>query len=178
MFDSTYVSTTIPLGPAEAATVADHWHRRLAQTAKASRFVRGADRLWLAPELGPVEADRFGVRRAPGILWVGGLPVPIEFELTVWSATTTVLAIRPRGRTPLFGVGRYTTTAHRALEYVAQSFLITRECLSVRTEPYRSVKDALLERKFQWPAPTVPSPSVFPRPQPVPEAPRVTAGSR
>jgi hypothetical protein len=179
MFETAYISRTLPVGPAEAATLADDWQRRLGETARGSRFIRYVDRLWLSRELGPVEADRLGVRRAEGLLWVGGLPVPVEFELSVWSSTATTLAIRPRCPWPLARCGRYAAAAYRALEDVAQSLLITRECRSARAESYRTVREILLERKFQWPARTVPEPVPFPRLSPVEEeSPRVAAASR
>jgi hypothetical protein len=179
MFDTTYISRNLPFSPAEAATVADEWHRRLGETAKGGRFLRCADRLWLSTELGPVDTDRLGVRRAEGLLWVSGLPVPIEFEMSVWSTTATTLAIRPRGQWSVARSGRYAAAAGRALDEVAQSFLITRQCRSARAESYRAVRDILLDRKFQWPARTVPEPVPFPRFSPVKEeSPRVAAASR
>jgi hypothetical protein len=179
MFDTAYISRKLPVSPAEAATLADEWHRRLGQSTPGSRFIRYADRLWLSTELGPVDSDRLGVRQAAGLLWVGGLPVPIEFEMSVWSTTTTTLAIRPRGTWPVIRPRRYAATAYRALEHVTQSFLITRECRSARAESYRAVRDVLLERKFQWPGRTVPDPAPFPRPsQAEEESPRVRAVSR
>jgi len=176
MFDTAYVSRNLPVCPAEAATIADEWHRRLGETAKGSRFIRCADRLWLRTELSPVDGDRLGVRRAAGILWVGGRPRAIEFELSVWSTTATTVAIRTRSTRSVIRSRRYAVTAYRALEDVAQSFLITRECRNARADSYRTVRDILLERKFQWPARTVPEPAPFPRPSPVEEkSPRVAA---
>jgi hypothetical protein len=179
MIDTAYISRNISLCPAEAATVADEWHGRLGQTAKSRRFIRCADRLWLSTELDGVDSDLDVVRHASGLLWVGTRPVAIEFEMSVWSSTVTTLAIRPKSRSSVIFSERYATTAHRALEYVVQSFMITRECRSARAEAYRSVRDTLLERKFEWPARTVPQPTPFPRPSQVEEeSPRVTAASR
>ena len=178
MFDTTYISRNIPFCPAEAATIADEWHRRLGETVKGSRFIRCADRLWLSTEMSRVDASRLGVRHAAGLLWVGGFPVPVEFELTAWSTTATTVAIRPRSTTTVISSGRYAAAAYRALEDVAQSFLITREGRSARADSYRSVRDMLLERKFQWPARTVPAPVPFLRSSPAKESPRVTVASR
>jgi hypothetical protein len=177
MSDTAYISRNVPLCPAEAATIADEWHRRLGETAKGTRFIRCADRLWLSTELSPVDSDRLGVRRASGILWVGGRPVPIEFELSAWSTTATTMAIRPRTTRPVFRSERYATTAYRALEIVAQSFMITRECRSVKADSYRTVRDILLDRKFEWPARTDRVRFPFPS-HAVEESPPVPAGSR
>lgn len=179
MIDTAYITRNISWCPAEAATVADEWHRRLCETAKSGRFIRGVDRLWLSTELGGVDSERLVVRRALGLLWVGRRPVPVEFEMSAWSTTATTVAIRPRSQSSVIFSERYATTAHRALEYVVQSLMITRECRSARAEAYRSVRETLLERKFEWPARTVPQPTPFPRPSQVEEEPpRVTAASR
>ena len=152
MSDTAYISRNISLCPAEAATLADEWHGRLGETAKSTRFIRCANRLWLSTELGGVDSDHLVVRHAAGILWVGTRPVPIEFEMSVWSSTVTTVAIRPRSRSSVIFSERYATAAHRALEYVVQSLMITRECRSARAGAYRSVRDTLLARKFEWPA--------------------------
>ena len=118
------------------------------------------------------------MRHAPGLLWVGGFPVPVEFE------TDGLVDHGDHGghQAPghhdgdLFRALR--RAAYRALEDVAQSFLITREGLNARADSYRSVRDMLLERKFQWPARMVPAPVPFLRPSPAKESPRVTAASR
>jgi hypothetical protein len=180
MSDTAYISRNISLCPAEAATVADEWHGRLVETAKSSRFIRCANRLWLSTEMGGVDSDHLVVRHASGILWVGTRPVSVEFEMSVWSTTATTLAIRPRSQSSVIFSERYATTAHRALEYVVQSFMITRECRSARADAYRSVRETLLERNFEWPpARTVPQPTPFPRPSQVEEeSPRVAAGNR
>jgi hypothetical protein len=178
MSDTAYISRNLSVCPAEAATLADEWQRRLGETAKGSRFIRYGNRLWLSSELSPIDGDRLGVRRATGLLWVAGRPRRIEFEMTVWSTTTTTLAIRPRSPKPVvFSLG-YAAAAYRALEDVSQSLLITRECLNARADSYRSVREILLDRKFEWPARAVPDPAPFPRPAPVEEgSPRVTAAS-
>jgi hypothetical protein len=179
MSDTAYISRNVTVCPAEAASLADEWQRRLGETAKGSRFIRSADRLWLRTELRPVDSNRLGVRQAQGLLWVGGRPVRIEFELTAWSTTETTVAIRPRGLRPVTGSQRFGAAAGRALDEVIQSLLITRECLSARADSYRSVRETLMERKFQWPAATVAEPVPFPRPGKVEEESlRVTAGSR
>jgi hypothetical protein len=101
--DTAYISKNLPLSPAEAAAIADHWHGRLDEATMRSHYVRGADRLWLGAELRRVHAARSQVRQAPGILWVGGLPVPVEFEISAWSTTETTLAIRPRALVSVVG---------------------------------------------------------------------------
>jgi hypothetical protein len=152
MFDTAYVSKTLPLGPAEAAGIADLWHWGLDEISVGSRFVRAVDRLWLGGELCAVSPDPSAIRHTPGILWVWGWPVRIEFEVAAWSATATTVAIRPVGRTPVTSTGRYARAAYRAVERVTQSLTLTQEHTVARSASFRSVRDVLLDRKFQWPA--------------------------
>jgi hypothetical protein len=120
MFDTAYVSRTLPLCPTEAAGIADLWHWGLDEISVGSRFVRAVDRLWLGGELSSVSPDPSAIRHTPGILWVCGRPVRVEFEIAAWSATATTVAIRPVGRASVTSTGRYARAAYRAVERVAR----------------------------------------------------------
>ncbi|HXQ62629.1 MAG TPA: hypothetical protein VN796_09865 [Acidimicrobiales bacterium] len=153
MFDTAYVSKKIPLCPVEAAAVTDLWHRSLNETSIGSRYVRGTRYLWMGRELSSSGPEGSALRHTPGVLFVLGRPVRIEFELTEWSATETTVAIRPRAGASIIRTERYASAALRALDGVAEALAWAQA--SARTPvPVRSVSDALLERKLQWPART------------------------
>jgi hypothetical protein len=150
MFDTAYISENLPIGPAEAAAIADVWHGRLGETATRSHYVRGAERLWLGAELQRVSADRFGVRQVPGILWVHGLPVRVELEMSVWTSGVTTMAIRPRGRFSIAGPG-YVEAAYRAVRDIARCLMETKESVETKQASYRTVAETVSERTFAWP---------------------------
>lgn len=152
MFDTTYVSKTLPLCPTEAAGIADLWHWGLDEISVGSRFVRAVDRLWVGAELSSVSPDPSAIRHTAGILWVCGRPVRVEFEIATWSATATTVAIRPVGRASIASTGRYARAAYRAVERVTQSLMLTHEHTEARSASFRAVRDVLLDRTFQWPA--------------------------
>jgi hypothetical protein len=162
MFATTYISQKVPFAPAEAAAIADLWHARLGET-RWSHYVRGADRLWLGAELSRVHADRSGIREAPGILWVRGLPVPISFELSVWSTGMTSMAIRPRGRVPIVSRPSYDDAAYDALQNIARCFADTKESVATTKASYRAITETVLDRTFAWP--TVSGPTSSRRPK-------------
>ncbi len=151
MFDTAYISENLPLCPAEAAAIADVWHGGLGETTTWSHYVRGAERLWLGAELQRVGADRFGVRQVPGILWVRGLPVRIEFEMSAWSTGVTTMAIRPRGRLSIAGRSGYVEAAYRAVRDIARCFMETKESVETKQASSRAVTETVSERTFAWP---------------------------
>ncbi len=153
MFDTAYVSKKLPLCPAEAAEVTDRWHRSLNETSVGSRYVRGTRYLWVGRDLDVDSPDPMSLRHTPGVLFVLGRPVRVEFELMEWSTTETTLAIRPRAGASIIRTERYATAALRALEGVVEA-MATETTVAARIPSARSVSDALLERKLQWPART------------------------
>jgi len=156
MFDTAYVSKKLPLCPAEASEVTDRWHRSLNETSVGSRYVRGTRYLWVGRDLSADSPDPVSLRHTPGVLFVLGRPVRVEFEVSQWSATETTLSIRPRAGASIIRTDRYATAALRALDGVAEAMAQT-ESVAPALAPapaVRSVSDALLERKLQWPART------------------------
>ncbi|HEY5250344.1 MAG TPA: hypothetical protein VIJ09_01705 [Acidimicrobiales bacterium] len=101
-----------------------------------------------------IHADRLGIRQTPGILWVRGLPGPIEFELSVWSPTVTTMAIRPRGLVSMVGRPSYHAAAYRAVQNIARCFVDTKESVETLKASYRAVTETVLDRTFTWPTPS------------------------
>jgi len=153
MFDSDYISKNIPLCPTEASGITDLWHRQLGEVSVGSRFVRAADRLWLSGEVRPGAHDQWPIRHIPGILWVRGRPVRVEFEISAWSATTTTVALRPQGWASIIDSERFGEAAYRAVEKVAGSLMVTHEVTLARTASFRSVRDVLVQGTFPLPDP-------------------------
>jgi hypothetical protein len=163
MFDAAYISENLPFCPAETAAIADLWHGRLDEANTWSHSVRATDRLWLGAELRRVTDDRFGIRQTPGILWVGGLPVRISFELSVWSTGMTTMAIRPRGRASIAGGPSYVAAADRALRDITRAFVATRDSVGATKPSYRAVTETVSERTFAWPTPSGATSSLRPK---------------
>jgi hypothetical protein len=166
MFDTAYISKKLPLCPAEAAGITDLWHRSLEETSIGSRYVRASRGLWVGAEMSSESSDPYSVRHSAGVLFVLGRPVRIELEIAQWSETETTVAIRPRAGMSILGTERYATAADRALEAVVEALARTKASASARTSSYRTVRDALLDRKFQWPARTGRDSVPFPAPVP------------
>jgi hypothetical protein len=166
MFDTAYISKKLPLSPAEAGGITDLWHHSLEETSIGSRYVRASRGLWVGVEMSSESPDPYSVRHSPGVLFVLGRPVRIDFEIAQWSETETTVAIRPRAGMSILGTERYATAAHRALEAVVEALAQTKASASARTTSYRTVRDALLDRKFQWPARTGRDSVPFPSPVP------------
>ncbi len=162
MFDTAYVSKKLPLCPAEAAEVTDRWHRSLNETSVGSRYVRGTRYLWVGRDLSADSPDPDSLRHTPGVLFVLGRPVRVEFEVSQWSATETTLAIRPRAGASIIRTDRYAAAALRALDGVAEAMGHAESVAAAPARAVRSVSDAMLERKLHWPART--ERDVFPFP--------------
>lgn len=166
MSDTAYTSKKLPLCPAEAGGITDLWHHGLEETSIGSRYVRAGRGLWLGAEMSTESPDPYSVRHSPGVLFVLGRPVRIEFEIAQWSETETTVAIRPRAGMSILRTDRYAAAADRALEAVVEALGQTKASATARTTSYRTVRDALLDRKSQWPARTGRDSVPFPAPVP------------
>jgi hypothetical protein len=81
--------------PAAVDTAVAEWHRSLPHVSLARSFVRLGPRFWLATQPQVASADRHQLYAVRGILWIGGWPIRVILECSMWSATLSQVAIRP-----------------------------------------------------------------------------------
>jgi hypothetical protein len=117
MFDTVYISKTLPLPVEEAASVVDHWHMRLTRACRGLPFLRAGRHLWMKPDLRGPTADPFALRRGRGVVWVGIRPVRVEFELVSLPGSASV-AFFPCSLSPIVESRRYEKAIHGALDDV------------------------------------------------------------
>jgi hypothetical protein len=117
MFDTVYISKTLPLPVEEAGRVVDRWHSRLGRACRGLPFLRAGRRLWITPCLQGPTTDPFVLRRGRAVLWVGIRPVRVEFELVSVPGTASV-AFFPRSLPPVIESGRYERAIHKAVDDV------------------------------------------------------------
>ena len=120
MLDPAFVSTMWGMHPSHAQGAIGEWHQDLPHAMWTRGYVRFGRRLWLATEPRPGSSDPLQLFEVPGVLWLGR-PIPVCLECSIWSATTTELAIRPRHLAWPVGTERYSKRIAKLLEDVMAS---------------------------------------------------------
>jgi hypothetical protein len=123
MSTSAYISRRLNLCPTEANAAITAWHRSLSRASNAKRFVRLPRGLWLATEPDRSSLDPLRVYAVPGVLWIGGRPLRIELEFTMWSSDACEAAIRPSGLAWPVHTQRYARRVTALLEGVVDSLV-------------------------------------------------------
>jgi hypothetical protein len=134
---TTHISIPLPLSPSAASEATDAWQRRQPRLWRRSHLVRASRHLWLRHELEGGGADPAQLRRASGVLWHRARPIRVELQLSVWSDSTTTMAVRPKRLRPVTWSPPYERSVDRSLRAIVSELLVI-----VGNEVDRSAREA------------------------------------
>ncbi len=115
MFSSVHISRQLDIHPRDLEDVVAEWHHGLHPIRWFPRFVRLTPRFWLASEPGARSANQLQLYGVPGVLWIGGRPVRLSLEFSVWSNALSEVGVRPAGMSWPVGTDRYAHSVNAAL---------------------------------------------------------------
>jgi hypothetical protein len=80
--------------------------------------------MWLRREIATKSCDGTQLVRAFGILWVHALPVRVEFEVSAWSATSSVVSLRPLALHSVAATSGFRAVSLSALGKIANALVL------------------------------------------------------
>jgi hypothetical protein len=123
VFQTLYQSRRLELSPLEASLAFDRWRHKLASNTKVSGQCVAGTSLRLSNQARFGADDQWTLRGVRGSIRTFGRTVPIELELSVWSANSCELGFRPLDNGWPVRTSRYLRSAFRALGEVRNQIL-------------------------------------------------------